>query len=59
MRAVAIALSLALFQGPAAYVREGERTQQQFHTHRNRLAQFFEELRSAVQRDLSPRMRQV
>ena len=54
MKVVAIVLSFALFQGPAAYVREGERAQQQFHTHRNRLAQFFEDLRAAVQRDLSP-----
>src|SRR5688572_7349256 len=51
--AAATVLSLLLIQAQPAYVREGNRVQQQFHDYRDRLTQFFEELRLVIQRDLS------
>ena len=51
--AAATVLSLLLIQAQPAYVREGNRVQEQFHDYRDRLAQFFEELRLVIQRDLS------
>jgi hypothetical protein len=51
---VAALLSLALLQDPAAYVREGTRVEQQFRGYRERLAQFFEQLRATIQRDVPP-----
>jgi hypothetical protein len=54
MKTAAALLSLALLQAQPAYVREGNRVEQQFHGYRDRLTQFFEELRSAIQREASP-----
>jgi len=54
MRTAAALLSLVLLQAPAAYVREGDRVEQQFRSYRERLAQFFVELRTTIQRDVSP-----
>jgi hypothetical protein len=54
MRVAALILSLALLQATPAYVREGDRVEQQFHTYRDRLTHFFEDLRSTIQRDLYP-----
>jgi hypothetical protein len=54
MRTAAALLSLTLLQAQAAYVREGDRVEQEFRGYRERLAQFFEELRSTIQRDVSP-----
>lgn len=50
----AVGLLLASFplkaQDRPAYVREGDRVEQRFRTHRDRLTAFFQELRAAVQR---------
>jgi len=54
MRTAVALLSLTLLQAQPSYVREGNHVQQQFHGYRDRLAQFFEELRTAIQRDLPP-----
>jgi hypothetical protein len=43
-----------LTQAQPAYVREGNRVEQQFHGYRDRLTQFFNELRTTIQRDVSP-----
>ena len=53
MRVAALLLCLALLQTTPAYVREGDRVDQQFHTYRDRLTQFFEDLRTAIQQDLN------
>jgi hypothetical protein len=53
MRALAPLVSLILLQAPA-YVREGDRVEQQFHAYQERLTGFFAGLRSAVSRELSP-----
>jgi hypothetical protein len=55
MRTAAALLSLTLLQAQAAYVREGDRVEQQFRAFREQLAQFFEELRTTIQRDVPPR----
>jgi hypothetical protein len=51
----ALGLLLASFpaksQDRPAYVREGDRVEQRFRAHRDRLTLFFQELRAAVQRD--------
>jgi hypothetical protein len=54
MKTVAALLSLALLQAQPAYVREGNRVEQQFHGYRDSLTQFFEDLRTTIQRDVSP-----
>jgi hypothetical protein len=54
MRALAALLSIALIQTQPAHVREGQRVELQFHGYRDRLTQFFEELRTTIQRDTSP-----
>jgi hypothetical protein len=54
MKTVAALLSLVLLQAQPAYVREGNRVEQQFHGYRDRLAQFFEDLRTTIRRDVSP-----
>jgi hypothetical protein len=54
MRAATLLLALALLQATPAYVREGDRVEQQFHGYRDRLTRFFEDLRGSIQRDLSP-----
>jgi hypothetical protein len=63
MKTAAALFSLALLQAlPAqlaqtslpAYVREGNRVEQQFHGYRDQLTRFFENLRRAIQRDVSP-----
>jgi len=53
MKAAAALLSILLVQSQPAYVREGDRVQQQFSGYRERLAQLFEDLRIAIRRDLS------
>ena len=53
MRVAALLLCLALLQTTPAYVREGDRVDQQFHTYRDRLTQFFEDLRTAIQQHLN------
>lgn len=53
MRVAALLLALALLQTTPAYVREGDRVEQQFHGYRDRLTQFFEDLRTAIGRDLN------
>jgi hypothetical protein len=51
----AVSLLLASFpsksQDRPAYVREGDRVEQRFRGHRDRLTTFFQELRAAVQRE--------
>ncbi|HET9942538.1 MAG TPA: hypothetical protein VFR05_04315, partial [Terriglobia bacterium] len=54
MKAAAALLSIALIQSQSAYVREGDRVEQQFHGYRDRLAEFFDGLRTAIRRDLAP-----
>ena len=54
MRVPALLFALALVQAQPAYVREGVRVEQQFHSYRDRLARFFEDLRASIQRDLPP-----
>ena len=54
MRVSTLLFALALVQAPPAYVREGNRVEQQFHSYRDRLARFFEDLRASIQRDLPP-----
>jgi hypothetical protein len=59
MRAVCAAIALGCLlaaipvqsQNSPAYVREGDRIEQRFREHRNRLNAFFQELRTTVQRD--------
>jgi hypothetical protein len=53
MRAASLLVSLVLLQASPAYVREGDRVEQQFHSYRDRLAQFFENLRATIGRELS------
>jgi hypothetical protein len=54
MKTPAALLFLALLtQAQPSYVREGNRVEQQLHGYRDRLAQFFNELRTAIQRDVS------
>ena len=47
-----LALAL-LLQAPPAYVREGDRVEQEFRNHRDRLARYFEELRTTVESEVS------
>lgn len=54
MKAAAALLSIALIQSQSAYVREGDRVEQQFHSYRDRLAEFFDGLGTAIRRDLPP-----
>src|SRR5262245_26031751 len=54
MRTAAALLSLALLQAQPAYVREGIQVEQQFRAYRERLTQFFEELRTTIQREVAP-----
>jgi hypothetical protein len=51
---IAVALLLVLLQAQPAYVREGNDVERQFQGYRDRLTQFFEELRATIRRDLSP-----
>jgi len=53
MRAPALLVSLILLQTAPAYVREGDRVEQQFHAYRERLTGFFDDLRSTIGRELS------
>lgn len=53
MKVAAVLLLTALLQAPA-YVREGDRVVQQFHAYRDRLARFFGDLRTTIQRETSP-----
>jgi len=54
MRALAPLVSLILLQAAPAYVREGDRVEQQFHAYRERLTHFYTELKSTIDRELSP-----
>ena len=53
MRLAAILLVTALLQGAPPYVREGARVEQQFRSYRDRLTQYFEDLRMTAQREVS------
>jgi hypothetical protein len=52
MRAPALLISLILLQAAPAYVREGDRVEQQFHAYRERLTGFFDNLRTTIDREL-------
>src|SRR4051812_22618820 len=60
MKAVQAAAALSLLlaavpihsENPPAYVREGDRVEQRFREHRDRLNAFFQELRATVQREM-------
>ena len=53
MKLAAVLLLTLLLQAPP-YAREGDRISHLFRAHRDRLEQFFEDLRSTVQRELPP-----
>jgi len=49
---IAILLSLTAAQNPPAYVREGDRVEQEFRAYRNRLEKFYSELQTTIKRDV-------
>src|SRR5262245_23049035 len=51
---IALALLLTTVLQAPPYVREGDRVAQEFRSHRDRLEQFFVDLRMTIQREVSP-----
>jgi hypothetical protein len=49
-----LAATFAQSQLPPAYVREGDRVEQVFREHRDRLTSFFQDLRTTIQREAPP-----
>jgi hypothetical protein len=53
MKFAGMLLLVALLQSSPAFVREGDRVEQEFRNHRDRLARYFEELRATVESEFS------
>jgi hypothetical protein len=54
MKLSGVLLLLALLQSSPAHVREGDRVEQEFRNHRDRLARYFDSLRPVVEKEVSP-----